>query len=797
MHLFITKLQTYGLNLVEIVKDHKRTSWAILFGIIIIVLFFCISKPSINKPTSTVLLGKDGSLLAASIAADQQYRFPHNDSIPIKFAKCIIEFEDRYFYHHPGINPVSIVRAAYNNIKAKRFVQGGSTITQQVVRLSRNNRPRTLWEKVIEATLAMRLELGTSKNEILAMYTSNAPFGGNVVGLDAAAWRYFGRSASELSWAESAALAVLPNAPALVHPGRNPDVLIAKRNLLLNKLFRKGIIDSLTYKLSMLEPPPSEPMPLPQLTPHLLSRAIRDGFQGKTISTTIDPKLQERANEVIKHHHEHLSANQIHNAAVLIIDVDTNSPVAYVGNVSSSISGNHVDIITSPRSTGSILKPFLYAAMLHDGMILPHTLIADIPTQIGGYSPKNFNPGYEGAVPASRAIARSLNVPAVRMLQQYGVERFQHILHKLGLTTLSRSPSEYGLSLILGGAEASLWDLAGVYAGMARELKNFRSYQSRYKTNNYISPQYHSRDQDEDYTNLAEHSLLSASAIHFTFEAMKEVARPDEQAGWQYFSSSRSVAWKTGTSFGHRDAWAIGLNPRYVVAVWVGNASGEGRPNLTGVKAAAPILFDVFGLLPASGWFDSPTDDMVRVPICRHSGHRASSICSPVDTVWIPAKGVETGACPYHRLVHLNPQKTHRVTDRCISTNDMISESWFVLPPAMEWYYKSKNSFYKPLPPYIANCGPEEEQNTMSLLYPRIENAKIFIPRDIDGKRTEAIFEVAHSRQDATIFWHLNEEYVGSTQRFHKLALNPSPGVYTLTLVDDAGNSHSVSFSIE
>jgi len=445
----------------------------------------CTSKPKFNNPTSTVLLANDGSLLAASIAQDQQYRFPHNDSIPEKFKSCIIEFEDRFFFRHPGVNPISIIRAAYNNVKAKRIVQGGSTITQQVVRLYRNDRPRTISEKLIEAVLAFRLELGISKNGILAMYTSNAPFGGNVVGLDAAAWRYFGRSANELSWAESAALAVLPNAPALVHPGRNRNTLIAKRNILLKKLYEKGSIDSLTYRLSLLEPVPGEPKPLPQLSPHLLSRAIKDGFQGKVISTTIDSRLQERTNEIVDHHYNRLAGNQIHNAAVLIIDIETNSTIAYVGNVSSSISGNHVDIITSSRSTGSILKPFLYAAMLHEGMILPKTLIPDIPTQIGGYSPKNFNPGYDGAVPASRAIARSLNVPAVRMLQHYGVERFQHILQKLGLTTLSRSPSEYGLSLILGGAEATLWDLAGVYAGMARDLKNYRPNQSKYNSKNY------------------------------------------------------------------------------------------------------------------------------------------------------------------------------------------------------------------------------------------------------------------------------------------------------------------------
>ena len=783
--------------LTKSIKTHSKLWGIILFCLIMLTLFAAISKPAFKNPTSTVLLTNDGSLLAASIADDEQYRFPHNDSVPTKFANCIIEFEDRYFFYHPGINPVAIARAAINNIKAKRVVQGGSTITQQVVRLYRNDKPRTFWEKIIEATLALRLELSTSKKHILAMYASNAPFGGNVVGVDAAAWRYFGRSASELSWAESATLAVLPNAPALVHPGRNRNALEDKRNKLLNRLLQKGLFDSITYNLSIQEPLPNEPKPLPQLTPHLLSRAIKEGLQGQTLQTTINHRLQQRANKILLNHHKRLAANQIHNAAAVIIDIDNNSAIAYVGNVQESSQGNHVDIITAPRSTGSILKPLLYAAMLHDGMLLPKTLIADIPTQIGGYSPKNFNPGYDGAVTASRAIARSLNIPAVRMLQQYGVERFTLKLKKLGLTTLTRPASDYGLSLILGGAEATLWDLAGIYAAMARDLKNYRPNQSRYFSNNYIPPRYTNINNNKKRSTLTEHTALCASALYFTFEAMKEVARPDEQAGWQYFASSRSVAWKTGTSFGHRDAWAIGLNPRYVVAVWVGNASGEGRPNLTGVTAAAPIMFDLFGLLPSSGWFERPVDDMVRVPICRQSGHRASAICTPVDTVWIPAKGLETGACPYHKLIHLNKQKTHRVTDKCTSITDMQAESWFVLPPAMEWYYKTKNSQYKPLPPYLPGCEPELDRSPMALLYPRIEKARILIPRDFDGKPTQTIFEVAHSREDATIYWHLNNEFLGSTQEFHKMALSPTEGYYTLTLVDDKGNTHSVNFSIE
>jgi len=761
-----------------------------------LVFFVAINKPRFNDPLCTVLVSPDGTLLAATIADDEQYRFPPSDNVPEKFAQCILLFEDRHFYRHPGVNLLSIIRAARNNIRAGRIVEGGSTITMQTVRLYRKGRSRTFPEKFLEALLALRLEAGSSKSEILSMYISNAPFGGNVVGLDAAAWRYYGRSPADLSWAESAALAVIPNSPALVFPGRNPGELKQKRDYVLKKLLEHGHMDSLTYSLSLTEPLPGKPEPLPQWAHHLLMRSIDEGNSGKTITTTLDPVLQEQAFGILNHHHKRLTGNQIHNAAILVLDVKTGHVLAYLGNTPGKLHGNYVDIITAPRSTGSILKPLLYARMLHNGMILPHTLVADIPTKIGNYSPKNFQPSYDGAIHASRAISRSLNIPAVRMLQQYGVERFHYDLQKLGLTHITRSPDNYGLTLILGGAEASLWDLAGIYAAMARTLNNYRQYQGRYDRSNYRPPQYLKGKGDSSSEELVGHSMLDAAAIYFCIEAMKEVARPDELAGWQYFSSSRSIAWKTGTSFGHRDAWAIGLNPKYVVAVWAGNASGEGRPNLTGVSTAAPILFDIFGLLEQTPQFEKPVDDMVSAIICRHSGHLATRFCSPTDTILIPARGIETGPCPYHQLIHTNASGTYRVTDKCIPVSEVVTRSQFVLPPVMEWYYKNNNPFYKPLPPYMPECNIGSNDNPMAMIYPRLNKTEIKLPLDFSGEYTEAVFEAIHRHDNATIYWHLNEKYLGETHSFHKMALNPPEGDHLLTLVDDEGSILKMNFKI-
>ncbi len=705
------------------VKRLKKYRWYLLILFILLATgyYFSLSKKLFETPTCTVINDRNGNLLGAKIADDGQWRFPHNDSVPEKFRVCLVEFEDKHFYKHPGINPFSMLRAAWQNITTLHRVSGGSTITMQVIRISRPAGSRNIFRKLVEMVLATRIELAYSKNEILAFYTSNAPFGGNVVGLDAASWRYFGRNANELSWAESATLAVLPNAPSLIYPGKNHDKLLQKRNRLLKRLQEKGIIDKTTCELSCEEPLPEKPLNIPQKAPHLLTRFYNQS-KGKKVNTTVDGNLQQRVAEKVNNHYLQLKHNEIHNAAVIVLDVETGEVLAYIGNTDCGAEhSNQVDVITAPRSTGSVMKPLLFVSMLNDGEILPTTLVADIPTQIAGYSPKNFSLTYEGAVPAKQALAKSLNIPAVRMLREHGVEKFHYQLQKLGMTTLTHDARHYGLSIILGGAEATLWELTGIYASLSRTLNHYPVFRG----DEFKPPSLTPNPSPRGEGNLAAHMTpspseragvrqpISAGAIYLTYEAMAEVNRPDAEAGWKTFASSGFIAWKTGTSFGFRDGWAIGTTPEYVVGVWVGNADGEGRPGLTGISAAAPIMFDVFSLLPAGEHFLPPYDDLEKVVVCHKSGHRAGSYCEEVDSIRVPLAGLKTEACPYHRLVHLDKNKQYRVNSNCYATNDMIHQNWFVLPPAMEWYYKSKNPSYKTLPPMRPGCTDENPVKNM------------------------------------------------------------------------------------
>lgn len=767
-------------------KWSKNLILRIIVASLLLWFAFCLPESLFKDPSSTIVTDINNELLAARIAEDGQWRFPEMDSVPRKFEQSLIYFEDQYFRYHPGVNPVSLVKSVIANMKAGEVVRGGSTITAQLIRLSRKGKPRNIYQKFIEFILAFRIELDLSKDEILTLYASHAPFGGNVVGLQAASWRYYGRPPEKLSWGESATLAVLPNAPALIYPGKNHEKLLAKRNQLLDKLYNNNIIDSLTCELAKYEPLPGKPKPLPQYAPHLLSRVIQEGHAGNNVQVTVDKKIQVQANRIVDKYHQALMNNDVFNAAAIILDVKSGDVLAYVGNTNmdEEDAGNFVDIITSHRSSGSTLKPFLFALMLKNGVILPNTLVADIPTQISGFSPKNFNKGYDGAVPAGNALARSLNIPAVRMLQTYGLNKFHHQIAQIGLTSIDKSSGYYGLSLILGGAEVTLWELSSAYASMARMLVEYTDGESEYFSNNYHPANFYRNNQSTGEKLVRESDIIEAGPAWLTFQALTEMNRPIEGNVWHRFSSSKKIAWKTGTSFGHRDAWAVGVTPKFVVGVWVGNADGEGRPGLTGASSAAPLMFELYKILPETGWFDTPYDDLVRLAVCSKSGYKAGKLCKDVDTIYVPVNGLKTSPCPYHKEVFLDKTGQYQVNSDCYPVSKMKKEIRFILPTVMEWYYKSKDPYYKPLPRYYKDCHGTGRD--LDLIYPH-NNTDIYIPRGFGGEVQRTVFEAAHRDPNAVIYWHLDDKYIGETSGIHQMEIITEVGEHELTLVSEDG----------
>lgn len=748
--------------------------------------------PLFPAPTSTVLMDRDGQLLGATVATDGQWRFPPPEAVPARFTVCLVQFEDRGFRRHWGISPGALVRAWLQNRKAGRVISGGSTLTMQLARMARGNRPRTYGEKLREALLALRLELRFNKEEILRLFAAHAPFGGNVVGVDAAAWRYFHRPASSLGWSECATLAVLPNAPSAIYPGKGHEALRTKRDRLLDRLLAVHAIDTLEWTLAKEEPLPGKAQELPRDAPHLLATLAATGHRGKLVRTTLHGGLQRRATIAADRYAARLAANEVHNAAALIMDVNSGQVLAYVGNLGQA-GGTHagsVDLVQAKRSTGSTLKPFLYADMLQSGELAPDMLLADVPTRYNEFSPRNYDEQYSGAVPASEALSRSLNVPMVRALRSHGVERTLLMLRAYGLASINRGADDYGLSLVVGGAESTLWELAGAYASMGRVLNHYGRLGMAYRQGDIRPPHVLSSpvSSDAGAVPLETAPALSASSIYFTLKALRNVARPADEQGWNHFSGGRQIAWKTGTSYGHRDAWAIGLTSRHCVAVWTGNASGEGRPGLTGTLAAAPLLFDLFNLLPKDPPVEPPYDEMVRAQICRASGHRAGADCPAPDTLWVPPQAMRSPVCPYHRRITLDPSGMYRT-----GNGSGRPSVWFVLPPAMEHYYAKRNPAYAPLPPWKE--GTQDNDAPMEILYPEA-GSKILIPMQLDGSRGNMVVEVAHRDGGATLFWDLDGEYFGSTTGDHRMALSPADGTHRITLTDARGHRLHRTFTV-
>ncbi len=743
----------------------------------------CLPASIFADPKATVLLDRDGNLLGARIASDGQWRFPPGDSVAAKFETCLLRFEDRQFYKHRGVSIRAILRALASDLKEQRIVSGGSTITMQLARMMRGNPPRTFLEKLIEMIIATRLELRYNKKELLGMYAANAPMGNNVVGLEAASWRYYGVSAGRLSWAQAATLAVLPNAPGLIYPGKNHERLLTKRNRLLKSLYKAQYIDAVMFELALTEPLPRKPLPLPAIAPHLVTRLAWDGRAALIVKSTLSKTMQQRTAALLADHMRMLAANKIFNGAVLISSVQTGEVLAYVGNTSGGDVDHapDVDCIMAARSTGSIFKPLLFASALREGLITPTTLLTDVPVSYGNFRPQNYSRQCDGAIPANIALARSLNIPFVKLLNDYGLAKFRDEL-AMYFPTVTKPASHYGLSLILGGAEATLWDVNAAYLDMAQRLMPGVGSDLTY---NSFDNSGRKRRPDAD-----------AACIFATFEAMVEANRPDDDGSWRVFSNPQKIAWKTGTSFGNRDAWAIGVTPAYVISVWLGNAAGDGRPGLTGINAAAPLLFNLFSAFPARvSWFKKPVQNMSAMAICRQSGNRAGEHCVQADTAMLPASCVRSSTCSWHRLVHLDNKGKYRVNSACENALSMQHVPWFILPPLMAKYYKAKHPEYLALPPLKPGCQANRADRSLHCLYPK-PGSKIYVPVELAGEKGKTVFEAIHRDQNITMYWHLDDTYLGATNGIHQMMLSPAPGRHTLLLADENGQEQEVEFEI-
>ncbi len=730
---------------------------------------------------SRLVFDAEGRLLRATLAPDQQYRFPPDkNELPAKYIAALLTFEDKRFFSHPGVDPLALGNAFVSNLFAGKRIRGGSTITMQVARLAQP-RKRTYLNKFYESLLAMKLTLHYSKKEILSIYATQAPMGGNVVGLRAASFRYFGKSMRALTWAEAALFAVLPNSPALINLKSQRPALIAKRNELLQRLAKNQKIDWTTCEMACAEPLPSADTKLPFTAPHLTQRLLEKSSYA-VLRTSVKWTMQQQAEEAARNHRRTLNERGIANLAIVVAETKTGKVRAYVGSqaFADNENGGQVDGVQALRSTGSLLKPFLVARALDRGPFTMKSQIVDVPTFYGTFAPQNASKQFSGLAAINEVLIKSLNVPSVRLLNSYGVNDFYDFLKEAGLTGLFRTPEAYGLTLILGGAEASLYELTQLYLTLANYGKPMRL-------------SLHEEDQDSPENRPR---VFSAGAAWLVLNALTDLARPGTDFYWREFNDQVPVAWKTGTSYGQKDAWAIGCNPQWTIGVWVGNFSGEGNAALSGAQSAAPLLFSLFNRLTEAQqptWFEKPEFDLREKTVCARSGYPAGPSCLDTATEQVPVVAHVPGICPFHRRFLIEEKTELTVCSLCWAGRKTTWSNRYIIPAAARELLQKSGHPVDLLPAHLASCPAYRAKSQIDLIYP-IEGVKIFVPRDLSGKHERIVFSAKHHRPDSHLFWFLNGVLIGETKGKHDLPVNLSSGPHKLTIQDEEGVQRTVSF---
>ncbi len=759
----------------------KRVLWVILaIAVIFAVGWFAtpLPRPLFPDDYSTVVVDKNGRRLRVFLNSNEQWCFPPDTSqLPEKLVISAMAYEDKRFYRHFGVDFLAIIRAVRQNFSEGRIISGASTITMQVARIA-NPKPRTVFNKIVEIFHSLKLESRYSKEDILRLYFDHAPYGSNIQGYRAACLRYWGVEPRQITWGESATLAVLPNSPGLINPDVDSGVLREKRDNLLRKLHNQGYIDDETLELSLLEPIPAGQIPFDFAAPHL-ARRLDTKFRGRIVRTTIDRIIQREIEILASDHAEWLQSLGIKNVAVLVAETGTGQVVAYVGSQDFQDDNRQgkVDGVIAPRSTGSLLKPFLYALAMDGAIIIPESKIKDIPTYYGSFAPNNADMSFSGLVTSREALVKSLNVPAVRLLYTYGMPDFYDFLKRAGMSNLFRRADEYGLPIILGGCEGCLWDLVSMFRalGCGGVFSGLTAIEGDSLTSG--------------------DSLISPEACWAVLDILKEVNRPGAEYYWHQYSGQRPLAWKTGTSYGHRDGWAIGVSPQWTIGIWVGNFTGEGSPNLIGAQSAGSLLFKVFNMLEIDrdhAWFDKP-DSLIELHICAETGYIAKDECEFIDTVYTPPNAIMLRKCPYHRTLFLNEDERFQVCSRCWETGHVKMVAQLVYPPEVTQYMKEMGHSFVSLPPHNPECPTLSIGNPIQIIYPT-PGARLLIPRGVEGKYQKIIAKGAYSVSKGGLSWYLDGRFIGVTFDKHQIPLELGAGNHLLSAMDEEGHIATVRF---
>lgn len=769
---FIVRIYHKFARLTQQSQKHKHSTilqrlsrykkWYFLspvFVLIIYVLFLFISfNPQgdpFNKRYSQATYDKNGKILSIFLNNDEQWHLKNTQGLSQKLKIAITHFEDKHFYSHFGFDLGAMVRSFYHNLTSKKRT-GASTITMQTIKLLRQD-SRTYFNKFREIIFAMKLEWLYSKDEILNFYANNAPYGGNIVGIKTASLMYFNKHLDDLSWSEVALLAVLPNAPGFIHLQKNTNQLLEKRNNLLKKLHKKGFIDEANLKLALSENLPTIQRPK-NIAPHLSIRLANANKSLPNISTTIDKNIQIKLESTLKNHHQKLLSLGIQNVAAIIVETQSREVIAYGGSQDFfDIEGfGQIDGITAKRSVGSVLKPLLYALAIDNGLITPESKLIDAPTLWGNFKPKNASKKHYGFISAKTSLIRSLNVPFVALLQDYGYEKFFYDLQNI-LGFSEDNFEQYGLSLILGTKEFSIEDIAKIYVG----LGNYGIFGNLTYMKNTPSPQHYRQ-------------IISKGATFLTLDTMSLLDRFGIE---NYYKNQKIFSWKSGTSYGRKDAWAAGTSPKYTIIVWAGNFDGSANPNLFGVNIAGDLLFSILGNFADLEIFEMPETELKRIKIDELTGYSWDYDDVSFKETLYPINALPLRKSPFLKRIFIDKDGNEADSNKGDFLNAK-AKSVLNLPMNLLDFYGMQDV---------------KKSRNLKILYPK-NNIKIKLTKDFEGNN--ALIARIANLNNIDVFWYLNKEFIAyGTQKVRTLELDS--GHYTLTVIDKNGQSDSVSFIIE
>ncbi len=708
---------------------------------------------------STLVLAADGTLLHAFLNRNDKWRMPTQlKEITPQLRQTILFKEDKYFYYHPGINPVAMLRAAARNVVSGKRTSGASTITMQVVRLLQP-RQRTYTSKIIEVFRALQLEIHFSKDEILQLYLNLIPYGSNIEGIKSASVLYLGKAPQLLSLAEITALTIIPNRPSSLRLGVANAAVVQERNKWLERFRRAQLFDNQTIEDALNEPLNARRRSAPRNAPHLSIRLKNQQPLQSIIQTNIVLNRQHQAEQLVRNYIGRLGAFRIHNAAVLVINNRTAQIETYVGSAGfdDPTDGGQVDGVRAVRSPGSTLKPLVYGLAFDRGMLTPKSALNDVPTNFSGFEPENFDRHFNGKVTSEFALANSLNIPAVKVLQLVSTPALVEVLKKAGFATIKKNARDLGLSMILGGCGATLEELTRLFSGFEPSSKS---------------------------------TLLSPEAKYLVTAILSQITRPDLPNNFDNTYHLPRIAWKTGTSYGKKDAWSIGYNQNYTVGVWVGNFSGEGVPELSGANTATPLLFDVFNAIDYNSTAKQPTAprNLKKRKICAETGDVPNEFCSN-QIIDYHIMGVSKyQKCDHLKWVFTNSQRTVSYCTTCLPDGGYQRKLYPNLSPDLVDYYQHNGFFYDKIPPHNPACTRIQTTNAPQITSPNDGSTYFIDPTEPPQLQLSCLAQ----NDVKEIYWYINDKLYQKTSPLRPIFFTPKAGKTKISCSDDAGRSSDV-----